>query len=166
MDRDRADEHEKPASEQGSSDEEEEISKIHKSLFEKARKDQLGWIGLTKDSCPEYADKKSAFQREYEPKFRGGHKENTIIHTLAEEKDKDMSKFKPLLELVLKLDPLLLGVPNDRGETQLHSAIQARNSGLVEVRSSSSVLSVKATSALTGLLYFARDINVIPGKLV
>lgn len=146
MGRGRADEHEK---EQDSSDEEEEeTSKAHQLLFEEVRKNGLGWIDsptnltlniVAEDSCHKYAEKKAEFKKKYKPQFRGGLKGNTIIHTLADEKDKDMRKFKPLLELVLELEPSLLGEWNESDATPLHSAIQTRNSSLVEVSLPNSV---------------------------
>ena len=144
----RADEPEKlPPEQESSSDEEgEEISKVHRSLFEDMRKGRLSWIDISATLGPnktaeisshKFAEKEhDEFQKKFGSQLRGGLKDDTIVHTLAKEKDKDMSKFKPLLKLVLDLDnasPPLLEVENESAATPLHNAIQARNSSLVQV---------------------------------
>jgi hypothetical protein len=155
---DGADVHENLAHEQDDYDDEDEdeVSKKHEFLFDEVRKGCLGWIHHStnlalnisaEESSQKYAEKKSEFKKKYERCFRGGRQDDTIIHSLVKEKDKDMQKFKPLLQLVLEIDPTLLNVANDEDETPIYSAIRARNSELVDVSSPHSELIAMATWA-------------------
>ena len=91
---------------------------------------------------PHLAEKEK-FVRGYKDKFRGGIKNDTIIHTLVKlwvaNSWKRGSFFKPLLQLILQIDPNILEAENEDGDLAFFQAVRERRPKLVKVETTTSL---------------------------
>ena len=120
-----------------------QISELHSALLVNARKTyDLQWIELALENKlgkqPQALAERVKFESEYTDKLRGGNRHDTIVHTLVkctvDRNWKTMDRFRPLLRLILQMDPEILGVRNEDGQLAFTEAVYQRKINLVEVK--------------------------------
>lgn len=120
------------------------ISAAHDKLLVNAQNDGFGWIPrilhTSASATAEDLAEKAKFEREYKDKLRGGLEDNTVVHALVKlvvsNRRVDVECFRPLLQLVLQLDPEILDVQNEDDKFAFFEAVRRHKSALVKVRSS------------------------------